>query len=182
MTGYRMRDSAVVVTGQQGLPQLFRKSKAALSNVRFVLRLLCVIQVCMYVSVCVRVCVFLHSHSNNVFMFGWINCRCFLSYQANLTELKVTERSVRKHCPPFYELISDHHIALLVGNLNQAITIKPESCTKMLEEQEANKAMLAALPKTEIGAGRDTEQRGEDVFVTGSQVKFSWDALFTKQI
>lgn len=148
MRGDRMRDSAVVVTGLQGLPSLFRKSKTALSNDWFV-------------QCNMRVCVLLHIHTNRVFMCVRMNYyRCFSSSQVSPAELKATEQSVRKHCPSFSEQTLDHPIALLWGNPNQAITTKPESCcTKMLEDQEASKAKQT-LPAP---LRRDREKR-EDVF------------------
>lgn len=69
MRGDRMRASAAAVTGLQGLPRFVRKSKTALSNVRFVLKLLRVIQVCVCVCVCTStptVCV-THEWTQGVF-------------------------------------------------------------------------------------------------------------------
>lgn len=91
--------------------------------------------------------VFLHVHSNDVFMCAQMNCRCFSSSQVSLTALNATEQSVRKHCPPFSEQTHDHHVTLLQGNPNQAITTKPESCTKMLKDREASKADANSSPK-----------------------------------
>ncbi len=113
--GDRMRGSAVVVTGLQGLPSLFRK----IEKIPWVMAGL-------YQSRrrVIWECVFFPVHSSDVFMWLRMNCRCFSSSEVSLAELKVTERSVRKHCPPFSEQTLDHPIALLQGNLNQAIPTK----------------------------------------------------------
>lgn len=149
-------EAAAVVTRLQGLPSLFRKSKTALSNGRFVPSLRNM-----------RACVFLHIHSNNVFMC-MSELGVFFQLPGKLRWTESDGAECEKTLPAF--LWAD--IRSAYRNPNQAITTKhTQRCWRTGRPAEQ---MLSA-PRDWDWKWRDRQQRFESF-------QSSLSPLFTKQI
>lgn len=141
-----------VVTGLQGLPELFRKSKTALSYVRFLSSLLHVIRAC------VLFCTSTPTLSS--FLYEWI-VGVFRAPSYASLNWKWQSRVWENTAHPFSEKTPDHPIALLRGNPNQAITTKHESLHKDAGRPRGQQSRRYQRQRLKVGG---TESREDNMF------------------